>query len=188
MTTFIGPVLVRFRNNDPTKPLTQYDEVTILESGALKTVGPFVGESPLVGKYLYGSQVLIHQPGSWTHIEVHTTQQEPTGSLFVIDEPSPKHNHYDQPASTEQLHNAGKQRMTKEQAVAIAEWYLKDKWYDIGWTNVERDFFKDDPDQPVPTVTRHIDVGGQDCTLHRQVRFVWLSTPSGRGPAVNWTI
>lgn len=188
MTTFTGPVLVNFRNTNSNKPDVQYDEVTILESGALKTVGPFVGESPLVGKYLYGSQVLIHQPGSWISIEVHTAEQEPTGSLFVIDEPSPKHHAYDQPASTEQLHHAGKQRMTKEQAVAIAEGYLKDKWYDKGWTSVERDFFKEDPNQPVPTVTRAAYIDGQDCTLHRQVRFLWLSTPSGEEPAVNWSI
>lgn len=188
MATFTGPVLVRFRHTDPTKPPTQYDEVTILESGALKTVGPFVGESPLVGKYTYGSQVLIHQPGSWTGIEVVQQNQEPIGSLFVIDAPSPNHYHYDQPTVTEQLHNAGKQRMTKEQAVAIAESYIKDKWYDTGGMHVEHDMFKANPDLPVPTVTRHAHIGGEDCVLHRQLRFVWLSTPSGKGPKVDWSI
>lgn len=180
MTVLNGIVLVSFKGNDAKATPSRFDEVTVLPSGALKTVGPKFGESPAVGKYTYGSQVMIFPPGSWASVEVVEPSQEHLGSLFVIDEPVTD----GEPARTERLDCDGQQRMTKEQAVAAAERYIEAKGYDVGGLDVGQDLFIVDADGTEPAAVREVEAAGESGSLRRRVGFLWLATASGRRPDV----
>ena len=169
VSTFIGIAKINFLPGTGVSGV--YEQVAIVEGGALRGVAIEHSESPDLGDYKYASQIEYWPPGSWKSVRP-LANPDPLGTLVVVDTAAGGSQR-----DEADLHQQLTGLCTRSDAWAAAADYIRNRLSDATAVDFDIDKVSQAAFDREQTIAwqEPINGGGGRYTVRRRVRFKFLT-------------